>query len=112
MATTRKAVTLVDGVLCELSGTDVLAQAAVDGLPLTLLDLQTRVSTIETSASYTHNQNSVAATWNVTHNLGRYPAVTVVDSALTEVIGEVIYINANQCQLNFSAPFSGKAYFN
>lgn len=61
---------------------------------------------------YTHNQTEVSAEWEVTHNLGKNPAVTVVDSAGTEVIGEVDYISSNTCVLRFKAPFKGKAFFN
>ena len=61
---------------------------------------------------YVHNQTEVSAAWEVTHNLGKNPAVTVVDSAGTEVIGEVDYISSNACVLRFKAPFKGKAFFN
>lgn len=62
--------------------------------------------------SYTHNQETASAVWEVTHNLGKHPAVTVVDSAGTEVIGEVDYTSSNTCVLRFQAPFNGKAFFN
>ena len=61
---------------------------------------------------YIHNQEVSSDTWEVTHNLGKEPAVTVVDSAGTEVIGEVEYVSLNKCILRFQAPFSGKAIFN
>ena len=58
------------------------------------------------------DQASPASTWNIAHNLGRFPAVTVVDSSGREVDGEVLYTDANNVVLNFSAPFSGTAYLN
>ena len=61
---------------------------------------------------YVHKQETSSDTWEVIHNLGKEPAVTVVDSAGTEVIGEVEYVNLNKCILKFQAPFSGKAIFN
>lgn len=61
---------------------------------------------------YIHNQEVSSDTWEVTHELGKEPAVTVVDSAGTEVIGEVEYVSLNKCILRFQAPFSGKAIFN
>lgn len=45
-------------------------------------------------------------------NLGKRPAVTVVDSAGTVVIGEVDYLDDNTVRLTFCAAFSGTAYFN
>lgn len=62
--------------------------------------------------TYVHKQESASAEWKVTHGLGKYPAVTVVDSAGTEVIGEVDYTGLDKCVLRFQAAFSGKAIFN
>jgi hypothetical protein len=61
---------------------------------------------------FVFNQNSPATTWTITHNLGRRPSVTVVDSAGTVVIGEVTYTSDNALTIQFSAGFSGQAYLN
>ena len=61
---------------------------------------------------YVHDQGVSSATWNVTHNLGKKPSVTVVDSANTVVIGEVAYVNDNSLTIVFQAGFTGKAYLN
>lgn len=61
---------------------------------------------------YTHTQNAASETWKITHSLGKYPAVTVVDSAGTTVIGDIEHIDANTCVLTFRGAFSGKAYCN
>lgn len=50
--------------------------------------------------------------WDIQHNLKKYPSVTIVDSAGTEVIGDVQYINENKITILFSSSFSGKAYLN
>ena len=62
--------------------------------------------------SHIHNQTVSSSTWNITHNLNKYPSVSVVDSSNEEVIGEVVYINSNSLTVKFSAPFSGKAFLN
>jgi hypothetical protein len=62
--------------------------------------------------NYVHTQGTPAEVWTVTHNLGKNPSVTVVDSAGTVVIGQVDYNSINQITLTFKASFSGKAYFN
>jgi hypothetical protein len=62
--------------------------------------------------SHIHNQTVSSSTWNITHNLNKYPSVSVVDSSNEEVIGEVQYTNANSLVVKFSAPFSGKAFVN
>ena len=61
---------------------------------------------------YEHRQNTVSKIWKINHNLNKKPSVTVVDSAGSEVIGEVIYIDDNNLELHFSAQFSGIAYLN
>ena len=48
----------------------------------------------------------------VTHNLGKFPSITVIDTGGTVVNGEYTYIDTNNITLNFSAPFAGKAYLN
>lgn len=62
--------------------------------------------------SHIHTQTVSAATWNVTHNLGKYPSVSVVDSANEEVIGEVEHLTNNSLNIKFTAAFSGKAFIN
>lgn len=59
---------------------------------------------------YTHNQGTSSSTWTITHNLGYYPSVTVVDNGNNVVIGDVSYVSVNQVSVSFSASFGGKAY--
>lgn len=61
---------------------------------------------------YVHTQSSPSTTWTITHNLNKYPSVTIIDSANDEVIGEVRFTSINQVVLTFSAAFSGKAFLN
>ena len=64
------------------------------------------------SATYTFEQAIASDTWEITHNLNKYPSVTVVDSGGDQVLTDVNYVNANKIILQFSAAFSGKAYLN
>ena len=58
-------------------------------------------------------QQAVAATtWNIQHNLGKFPSVSVINNNNVVINGEVTYIDNNNVQLNFSAGFTGKAYLN
>ena len=50
--------------------------------------------------------------WIISHNLSKYPSVTVVDSAGSVVIGDVFFVSNSQIILEFDAPFAGKAYLN
>lgn len=63
--------------------------------------------------TYIHTQNVPANTWKVNHNLGKYPSVTVVDSAGSSIAGaKISYDDFNNLTLTFAAIFSGKAYLN
>lgn len=62
--------------------------------------------------NYLHQQDVPSAQWVVNHNLNKYPAVSVTDSANSSVVGDVLYNSLNQVTITFSAPFSGKAFFN
>ena len=60
----------------------------------------------------THAQGVASSTWTVTHNLNKFPSVTIVDSNEEQIFGVVDYQSANTIVLTFSAAISGKAYLN
>ncbi len=62
--------------------------------------------------NYVHKQQVASDTWTVVHNLGKYPSITVVDSAGTVVVGEIILQTTEQAVISFNGAFSGKAYCN
>lgn len=70
------------------------------------------VSTGAISLTYIHEQIMSSSEWIVSHRLGKYPSVTIVDSAGSVVYGDVIYISKDEVLIKFSSEFSGKAYFN
>ncbi len=50
--------------------------------------------------------------WVITHNLNKYPSVSVVDSFKEQVYGRVDYIDKNKLTVTFTAAFSGQAFCN
>jgi hypothetical protein len=69
------------------------------------------VPTIQFPAiAYHHIQGSTSNLWTINHNLNFNPNVTVVDSAGTNVEGEVRYVNGNTTVVAFQSAFSGDAY--
>jgi hypothetical protein len=60
--------------------------------------------------AYTHTQNAVSYIWNISHNLGFRPNVTVVSSAGTVVEGDLSYIDNDNLSITFTVPFTGTAY--
>ena len=61
---------------------------------------------------YEHTQSTPSAVWTIVHNLGKKPAVTVIDSGGNEWQTAVEHVSENQCVVRFSAPFSGVAFLN
>ena len=70
------------------------------------------VNTGAISLTYIHEQIMSSSEWVISHGLGRYPSVTVVDSAGSVVYGSIEYISKNEILIFFTAEFSGKAYLN
>jgi hypothetical protein len=88
------------------------------GLPVKPLDF-TNVVVIGISPSggggdknYLHTQVAPAVTWSVAHSLGKFPAVSVVDSGGSLILPDVHYIDVNNLQILFGSATSGKAYLN
>ena len=63
---------------------------------------------------YEYNQAFpvAASTWIIQHNLGRFPSITTVDSAGSEITGAVTYDNENKITVVFNSATSGNAYLN
>jgi len=62
--------------------------------------------------TFVFTQGTPATTWNIQHNLGKFPSITVIDTGNTVVIGEYNYTSNTNVILTFSAAFAGKAYLN
>lgn len=73
--------------------------------------LTERLNSIQ-DKNYIHNQRVASDYWLIDHNLNKYPAVSVVDSAGTVVSGDITYNNVNTLTIKFIGAFSGKAYLN
>lgn len=61
---------------------------------------------------FVFTQSVASATWEIQHDMNKYPAVTVVDTGGNVVVGEVVYNDQAKITITFSAAFSGKAYLN
>lgn len=65
-----------------------------------------------TDANYVHEQSEASSEWVIVHNLNKYPAVSIIDSAGDEVIGNIHYDSLNQVTITFIGAFKGKATLN
>lgn len=70
------------------------------------------INSLSGDKTYVHDQIAASASWNITHAMGKYPSVTIVDTGGNIVVGDVNYISTTNLIVTFSASFSGKAYLN
>lgn len=75
-------------------------------------DLWSYLSSLITQNNFVFDKQVAASVWVVIHNMGKFPSVSIVDTANDQVEGEVRYNSNNQLTITFTAPVAGKAYLN
>jgi hypothetical protein len=96
-----------------LSGGTMTGPLALAADPVTGLQAATKRYADARTADKNYTQPfTSASTVNVTHGLGKYPAVTVTDTAGDVVVGDVLYTSLSALTVSFSAPFSGTVICN
>lgn len=71
-----------------------------------------QIESLGSDAYYAHTANNPTTSEPVNHGLGKFPAVTAINSAGDEVEAGVNHIDEDNVVCTFSFPFSGKIYFN
>ena len=68
----------------------------------------------QTDKNFVSNNISVTANTaqTINHNLGKFPSVTIVDSAGSHVFGDIQHVNTNSFTITFTSSFTGKVYVN
>ena len=75
----------------------------------TVLDLE---EILIADSTYTQCFEVASDVWTINHGLGKFPSVTVVDSANTVVVGNVDYTSSQSLVITFNAAFSGCVFLN
>jgi len=75
----------------------------------TVIDLQ---ALCKNQKTFIFSQLTPLVVWTITHNLGQYPSVTVVDLNNHVVVGDIVYTNSNTLTITFDTAFAGYAYLN
>lgn len=88
------------------------ATANFEFAPRTPIEATFSINQTITDKNYTHHQDLASDRWVITHNLGKFPSVTIVNSAGEQVIADVTYINSNVVEASFMGAFAGVAYLN
>lgn len=62
--------------------------------------------------TFIFEQGVASSVWEIEHNLGKYPSVSIVDTAGNEIIASVKYPDENNVIITMTSEFKGKAYLN
>jgi hypothetical protein len=62
--------------------------------------------------AYRHIQILPDTTWNISHNLGFYPSVVIIDEEDSVVMGQIVYVDENTINVFFNQQAIGFAYLN
>jgi hypothetical protein len=83
---------------------------------LVLNDFYEIINFVKASAAgdlnFVFTQAVPAVTWTVTHNFGKFPSVSIVDTNDQEVFAQVDYVDVNSLTITFAEAQAGKAYIN
>ena len=91
---------------------EVTASLSATGTPDNTTFLRGDNTWVEADKTFIFTQGTPSTSWVIQHNLGKFPSITVVDTADTVVVGDYNYTDDNNVTLTFSAGFAGKAYLN
>lgn len=76
----------------------------------TALDTKQNIGTNYDDKAFTTSFSG--STGTVTHNMGKFPSVTIIDSAGDEIVGDIVHVSINAFTFTFSASTSGIIYCN
>lgn len=65
-----------------------------------------------TDKTFRFSQGTPSSLWSITHNLNKYPSVTIMDTSGSEYEGEIKHLDENNLTIEFSVAVSGSASLN
>jgi len=101
------------GVFIEpLAAVNTSASQSCPTIPSNVCTIVDLANIIAKTGTYSECFDIASASWVITHNLGRYPSVTVVDDNNKVVVGDIVYDNTSTITITFRSPFVGCAFLN
>jgi hypothetical protein len=98
-----------DGVLTQ----NITASTFQVATAITPTQLKIGISTAAsatTATTFLYTAPSALMVWEIQHNMGRFPVVSVVDSDNNVIFADVAYVDINTVHVNFAYPTGGSAY--
>lgn len=106
---TLESLTQVDGDIYEMSLNFIEGNGAIANLEYYNLSVDIEANS---DKNYVHSQSIASVTWNIQHNLNKFPSATMVLSTGQKGYGDITYIDENNLTITFASAESGKAYIN
>ena len=101
------------GVFVEpLAVVNIVASKSCPTIPSNVCTIVDLADLIARAGTFSQCFEVASATWTITHNLGRFPAVTVVDDTNKVVVGDVTYSKSNTITIIFDNAFTGCVFLN
>ena len=101
------------GVFVEpLATVNIMSSKTCPTIPSNVCTIVDLANIIAKAGTYSECFEIASDKWVITHNLGRYPSVTVVDNDNKVVVGDIKYDNTNIVTITFDAAFTGCAFLN
>jgi len=101
------------GVFVEpLATVNIMSSKTCPTIPSNVCTIVDLANIIAKAGTYSECFEIASDKWVITHNLGRYPSVTVVDNDNKVVVGDIKYDNTNTVTITFDAAFTGCAFLN
>jgi hypothetical protein len=103
------------GISSSVGAALALLQVGLNALQTAQQSVESELATITQipgppNTWFQYTQGTPASSWTITHSMGRYPAVTIVDSAGSVVEGDIEFVSTSVLIITFSSPFAGDAY--
>ena len=107
---------LIDGYTVSAAGFYTLNLTSLGGngnlTDLLYYDFAVFTLSSQGAPTFIFTQAVADTVWNVNHNLGKFPSVSVTNNNNIVTNGEITYIDNNNLTCTFSAGFAGTAYLN
>lgn len=93
---------------------DSLKSKSINGfeIPNSVVDAYHAIGESGHDKTYYFEQTTASDTWEIIHNLNKYPNVTAIDTTNRQIFGGVEYKSLNKLIINFSAATAGSATLN
>jgi hypothetical protein len=105
--------TEVEGMFVEpLAPVNEEASLACPATPSNVCTIIDLAALLKGTGTFTQCFESDLTVLTITHKLGKFPSVTIVDDNNEIVVGQVDYLSSNVIQVTFSVPFKGCAFLN